>query len=97
MTQNECNEAIGKLVKDYADNETRLVALRRRVDETGTALRVLGKKLERPEDVPPAEATAVDLADLKSLLVDFHQANDDKTRMEANLEQAGLGNLIRKK
>ena len=97
MTQQECNAAIGKLVRDYADNEIRLVALRRRIEEIATSLRVLGKKLERPRDVAVDEIAEVDFAGLRPVLVELHEAECAGTEMEVHLEAAGLGSLIRKR
>ena len=110
MTEEECNAAIGNLIKQYADNERNLSALKTEIRDLRYALRNLSDAIERPASVKVSETdgnkifqidyqtrkdlTTSALNRLYKLLSDYHDSIGRKKEMESDLKQANLENLI---
>ena len=109
MTQDERDAAIGKLIKQYSDNEQTIAALRSELLGMKHFLNNLYKGLDNPKDVIPTETAgekgfetiyahgpipASEIDRLHVLLTDYHAAIDNKKELEPLLKQAGLENLI---
>ena len=99
MTQ-EDDAAIGKLVKDYRDNEANRADLAREIGKTKTDFSFFLRKLDKVDNaeisIEEESWNTMDLTRLRSMITDFNAAIRDKQAMEKRLQDAGLDFIIAK-
>ena len=99
MTQ-EDDAAIGKLVKDYRDNEANRADLAGEIGKTKTDFSFFLRKLDKVDNaeisIEEESWNTMDLTRLRSMITDFNAAIRDKQAMEKRLQDAGLDSIIDK-
>jgi hypothetical protein len=98
MNQSERDVGVGRLARQYAENEQCLAILISRCDDLGDKLIRVGEGLKaRPERVqlPVMEDIQVGGESLNDTLERLRKAQADKAKLEKCLDQAGLSGLVR--
>ena len=94
MTEDQKNEQISRIVREYSDNEVNIGALTCRLRRLGELMRTRGPQLvENLDQVNPADFD--DLAEVREAIEKLERAQDTRRTLAVSLRDLGLEGLVR--